>query len=490
MTMNKPIRTIAIFCLLLFVGLMVNATYLQYHAAGDLNDDQRNRRVIDAAYSRERGAVLVGRDSVAVSKPSEDRFEFQRTYPQPFKYAPLTGFFAYQYGASGIERSQNDVLSGEDSRLFVTKLVDLVSNDESEGGNVQLTIDPAAQDAAYAGLTALGQGTRGSVVALQPSSGKVLAMVSLPTYDPNKLSSHDFTGVRDTWERLSGDPGQPLLNRAIQTTLPPGSTFKVLTAAAAIEAGLYTADDQVPGGATYQLPLTSGETGLIDNEGRACGTDRIPFTLAMENSCNTTFAALAGEVGAEQMLETAEAFGFNSDYLQDLRPQARSVYPDELDAAQLGQTGIGQFEVRATPLQMAMVVAGLANGGVVMRPYVVDEVQSADYEVLDKTEPTELSQAVRPQTADEVTELMVSTVENGTASPAAIQGVEVAGKTGTAQSGDPDRPPYAWFVSFAPDEDVAVAVVIENAEISRSEIAGGTLGGPIAKAVMEAVIRQ
>lgn len=490
MTMNKPIRTISIFCLLLFLALMVNATYLQYHAAGDLNDDQRNRRVIDAAYSRERGAILVGRDSVAVSEPADDEYEFLRTYPQPFKYAPLTGFFAYQYGASGIERTQNDVLSGEDSRLFVTKLVDLVSNDQSEGGNVQLTIDPAAQDAAYAGLTALGKGTRGSVVALQPSSGKVLAMVSLPTYDPNNLASHDFSAVADTWDRLNDDPAQPLLNRAIQTTLPPGSTFKVVTAAAAIEAGLYTAEDQVPGGATYQLPLTSGETGLIDNEGRACGTDRIPFTQAMEQSCNTTFAALAGEVGAEQMLETAEAFGFGSTALEDLRPQAESVYPDDPDAAQLGQTGIGQFEVRATPLQMAMVVAGIANGGVVMRPYVVDEVQSADYEVLDKTEPTELSQAVRPQTADEVTELMVSTVENGTASPAAIQGVEVAGKTGTAQSGDPDRPPYAWFVSFAPDEDVAVAVVIENADISRSEIAGGTLGGPIAKAVMEAVIRQ
>ncbi|MDN4172235.1 penicillin-binding protein 2 [Nocardioides sp. SOB77] len=490
MTMNKPIRTISIFCLLLFLALMVNATYLQYQAAGDLNDDPRNRRVIDAAYSRERGAILVGRDSVAVSEPVDDQFEFLRTYPQPFKYAPLTGFFAYSYGASGIERTQNDVLSGEDSRLFVTKLVDLVSNDESEGGNVQLTIDPAAQDAAYAGLSALGRGTQGSVVALQPSSGKVLAMVSLPTYDPNNLASHDFSEVSDTWDRLSDDPAQPLLNRAIQTTLPPGSTFKVVTAAAAIDAGLYTADDLVPGGATYQLPLTSDDTGLIDNEGRPCGTDRIPFTQAMEQSCNTTFAALAGEVGAERMLETAEAFGFNSDYLEDLRPQAESVYPGKLDAAQLGQTGIGQYEVRATPLQMAMVVAGIANGGVVMRPYLVDEVQSADYEVLDKTEPTELSQAVQPQTADEVTELMVATVENGTASPAAIQGVEVAGKTGTAQSGDPDRPPYAWFVSFAPDEDIAVAVVIENAEISRSEIAGGALGGPIAKAVMEAVIRQ
>jgi peptidoglycan glycosyltransferase len=491
MTMNKPIRTIAIFCLLLFLALMLNATYLQYQAAGDLNDDARNRRVIDAAYSRERGAILVGRDAVvAVSEPVEDQFEFLRSYPQPFKYAPITGFFSYSYGASGIERSQNDVLSGEDSRLFVTRLVDLVSNDQTEGGNVRLTLDPAAQDAAYAGLSGLGEGVRGSVVALEPSSGKVLAMVSLPTYDPNNLSTHDFGDAGDTWERLNQDDAQPLLNRAIQTTLPPGSTFKVVTAAAAIEAGLYTAEDQVPGGATYQLPLTSGETGEIDNEGRPCGTTRIPFTQAMQQSCNTTFAALANEVGAEQLRETAEGFGFNSEYLEDLRPQAESVFPRDADDAELGMTGIGQFEVRATPLQMAMVVAGIANGGVVMRPYLVDEVQSADYEVLDKTEPSELSRAVEPQTADDVTDLMVATVEDGTAYTAQIQGVTVAGKTGTAQSGDPDQPPYAWFVSFAPDEDVAVAVVVENADIERSEIAGGRLGGPIAKAVMEAVIRR
>ncbi|WP_435741784.1 peptidoglycan D,D-transpeptidase FtsI family protein [Nocardioides sp. SYSU DS0663] len=490
MTMNKPIRTIATFCLVLFLALMVNATYLQYHAASDLIEDPRNRRVIDAAYSRERGAILVNRDSLAVSREVDDQFEFLRAYPRPLRYAHVTGYFSYLYGAAGVERSQNAVLSGDDSRLFVTQLVDLVSQDDSEGGNVQLTLDQAAQDAAFDGLEALPGEARGAVVALEPSSGKVLAMVSMPSYDPNVLSSHDFSAVEEAWERLSSNPAEPLVNRAIQTTLPPGSTFKVVTAAAAIEAGLYSADDLVPGGDTYQLPLTEGETGLIDNEGRACGGAQIPFTQALGQSCNTTFAALADEVGAEGMREVAEGFGFNTDYLEDLRPQALSVYPEDPNRAELGQTGIGQFDVRATPLQMAMVVAGIANGGVVMRPYLVDEVLSADYDVLDKTEPDELSEAVSPQTADQVTDLMVATVEEGTATAAQIQGVTVAGKTGTAQSGDPDRPPYAWFVAFAPDEDVAVAVVIENADIERSEVAGGRLGGPIAKAVMEAVIRQ
>ena len=490
--MNKPIRTISVFCLLLFLALMLNATYLQYWKAGKLNDDARNRRVLVASYSRERGAILVGRSPVAESVESDDQYQFQRTYPKPFQYAPLTGWFSY-FSQTGIERTQNDVLSGDDSRLFVTKLVDLLSNNPTKGGNVQLTIDPAAQEAAYNGLKALGDDVQGAVVALKPSTGEVLAMVSLPTFDPNKLASHDLRAASDTYDKLNEDPTEPLLNRAIQTRLPPGSTFKIVTAAAAIEKGIYDASDKVPGGETYQLPLTKGPTGLIDNEGRSCGANgtQIPFTQAMGQSCNTSFAAIAGQVGAEDMVKTAEGFGFNSHYFEDLSPQAESVFPTEPDDAQLGQTGFGQFDVSATPLQMAMVVAALANGGTVMTPYLVDEEQDADLDVVHKTEPQELSQAVSSATASEVTKLMVATVDDGTASPAAIEGIQVAGKTGTAQSGESHRTPYAWFVSFAPADnpEVAVAVMIQNADIDRSEIAGGLLGGPIAKAVMEAVIK-
>lgn len=488
--MNKPIRTISIFCLLLFVALMVNVSYLQYYKAGDLDKDPRNKRVIAASYARERGAILVGREPVAQSLPSDDEYKFQRTYPQPFKYAPITGFFSY-YSQTGIEQAQNGVLSGDDDSLFVTRLVDLLSNNGTKGGSVELTIDPAAQDAAYDGLMGLGEGVEGAVVALEPSSGKILAMVSSPTFDPNKLASHDFASVKENYDRLNTTESEPLLNRAIQTTLPPGSTFKIVTAAAALESGNYDSSSQVPGGPTYQLPLVPGPTGTIDNEGRDCGSDRIPFTQAMGNSCNTTFAALANEVGAEAMKKQAEAFGFNSDYLEDLRPQAISRFPEEMDAAQTGQTGFGQFDVTSTPLQMAMVVAGVANAGTVMRPYIVDEVQSPELDVLQKTNPEELSKAVESSTASELTKLLVYTVNSGTASPAAIPGIEVAGKTGTAQSGITDVPPYAWFVSFAPADDpqVAVAVMIQKADIPRGEIAGGLLGGPIAKAIMEAVIQ-
>ncbi|GAB2775682.1 penicillin-binding protein 2 [Nocardioides salsibiostraticola] len=490
--MNKPIRTISLFCLLLFVALMLNATYLQFGQASELDNNPRNRRVIEAAYSVERGAILVGRTPIADSVEVDDQYEFQRTYDQPFKYAPITGFFSF-FSQTGIERAQNEVLSGEDDRLFVTKLVDLLSNKAQKGGSVQLTLDPDAQDAAYDGLlNTIGPEGEGSVVALDPRTGKILAMVSLPSYDPNLLASHDFSAVNSDFERLNSADGEPLLNRAIQKTLPPGSTFKLVTAAAAIESGQYDADSQVPGGATYQLPQTTGDTGLVDNEGRsACNPEMISFSTAMENSCNTTFARLAVDLGSEKMLAAAEAFGFNADYLEDLGPQAKSVFPEGSNAPETGQTGIGQFEVRATPLQMAMVAAGIANEGVVKRPYIVDEVQSASFEPLDKTSDEDFRPAISSATASDLTKLLVATVEQGTASAAAIPGVSVAGKTGTAQSGG-DGPPYAWFVSFAPAEDpeVAVAVMIESApNVPRESIAGGALGGPIAKAVMEAVIR-
>lgn len=506
--MNKPIRTISVFCLVLFAALMLNATYLQYLKADDLDDNPANVRTKVAAFSRDRGAILIGRTPIAESKTSDDRYDYQRVYNEPYKYAHITGWYYFDNSQGtcstcqqGVEQTQNDVLNGDDPRLFVTKLVDLLRNDTNRGGSVQLTIDADAQDAAYEGLESLPGDVEASVVAIAPSSGKILAMASLPTFDPNTLASHDTKVVVRNANKLSDADGEPLLNRAIQKTLPPGSTFKLVTAAAAIESGDYDADSEVPGGPTYTPPQTSK---TIGNEGRSCGSagGKIPFSQAMENSCNTTFAQLAVDLGPEAMRKAAEGFGFNSTYFEDLLPQATSVYPEsvatgegeetrELTDAETAQTGIGQFDVRSTPLQMAMVAAGIANGGVVMKPYLIDEVQSAEYDVLAKTDDSELSRAIKSSTADDLTTLLVDTVNDGTASPAKIPGVNVAGKTGTAQSGT-DAPPYAWFVSFAPAEDpeVAVAVMIEQADIDRGEIAGGLLGGPIAKAVMEAVIND
>lgn len=484
--MNKPIRVVSVFCLVLFLALLVNATYLMYVRADSLSEDPRNRRIITAAYSRERGAILVGKEAIARSVPSDDKYKFQRTYSEPFKYAPLTGYFAF-FSQTGVERSQNEVLSGDDSRLFVTRLVDLLSNTDPKGGNVLLTINAAAQDAAWAGLENLPGDAQGAVVALEPTTGRVLAMASTPTFDPNGFASHDFTAVAELDKRLKADPREPLINRAIGTTLPPGSTFKLVTAAAAIESGNYDADSMVPGGSRFQLPQST--TTIRNHDGGDCGGRRITLTQAMQVSCNVTFLSLANELGTEAMADQAEKFGFNSTSLEDLGGQARSLYPRDMDAPQTAMSGIGQSSVTATPLQMAMVAAAIANDGDVMRPYVVDEVRAPNLSVLDRTDPQSISKAMSSTTADELTKMLVATVESGTATPAQIPGVEVAGKTGTAQSTD-DRPPYAWFVSFAPADDpkVAVAVLVQSSETARAEIAGGLLGGPIAKAVMEAVI--
>ena len=490
--MNKPIRTVSIFCLLLFLALALNATYLQYYHANALNDRAGNGRVATATFSRDRGAILAGGLTVAESVKSDDQYQEQRVYRRPFMYAPITGWYTLG-NETGIERAENPFLSGEDDRLFVNRLVDLVNGNATKGGNVVLTINPAAQAAAFNGLRALGPTVQGAVVAIEPATGKILAMVSLPTYDPNKLASHDFKTANAYATQLSKEKSQPLLNRAIQTTLPPGSTFKLVTASAAIQSGRYTASSLVPGGPSYRLPLSDK---VVTNELRDCGTGKIPFTQAMEFSCNTTFAPLAVQVGAGGMHKQAEAFGFNQSYLQDLPGQATSRYPGGMDAAATALSGFGQGSVTATPLQMAMVSAGIANDGVVMRPYLTDELQSNSQEPLVPGHSEQFSQAVSSTTATEVTKLMVATVQHGTAGPAAIPGVLVAGKTGTAQSGltNPDGsevPPYAWFTSFAPANapKVAVAVMIQHYPGATDEIAGGTLGGPIARAVMEAVIR-
>ena len=484
--MNKPIRRLASFFLVLFLCLMLNATYLQYVKASELNQDSRNRRVAVAAFSRDRGAILVGRNPVALSIPSDDVFKYQRTYPAPFKYAHVTGYFSY-FSQTGIEQSENEVLSGDDSRLFVNRMVDLIQNSSPQGGRVQLTLNPAAQDAAFDGLRALGDGVQGAVVALEPSTGRVLAMVSSPSFDPNRLASHDVSSVTKAYNELNEDPSEPLLNRGIQTTLPPGSTFKLVTAAAAIESGEYNEDSLVPGGPSFKLPQSS--TRIPNHDGGDCGGEEITLTQALAISCNVAFLSLADELGADAMREQAEGFGFNQRYLEDLPSQAISRYPANMDPPQTAMSGIGQSEVAATPLQMAMVAAGIANAGEVNRPYVVEEVQSPDYRTLDKTDPEVLQRAVSADTARQLTNMMVATVQSGTATAAQIPGVAVAGKTGTAQSSG-DRPPYAWFVSFAPADDpvVAVAVLVESSSYPREEIAGGRLGAPIAKSVMEAVI--
>ncbi len=384
-------------------------------------------------------------------------------------------------------------LSGSDSKLFVKRVIDLVGNQEPQGGSVSLTINPKAQKAAYDGLRALGENVQGAVVALEPSTGKVLAMVSSPTYDPNRLASHDFAAVNQAHQQLLADELEPLNNRAIELTLPPGSTFKLVTAAAALESGKYEPDTKVPGGARLDLPQTSQD--LPNENGGSCGGDKITLTRALQVSCNVAFGSVGLKLGAKALQDQAQKFGWGQRYFPDLDDsltrQATSRFPDP-DAPETALSAIGQWEVAATPLQMAMVVAGIANGGTVMKPYLVDETRSSDLEVIDKTNPEALTpNAVSAATARKLTDMMVAVVDNGTAVNAQIPGVQVAGKTGTAQS-EADRPPYAWFVSFAPADNptVAVAVLVQDAGVDRNAISGNGLAAPIAKSVMQAVLNQ
>ena len=423
-----------------------------------------------------------------------DEYKYQREYPQGRQYAHLTGYFSRDYGLGGgrvdpelhpvrqrlpaVHRQPRDRPGG---------------GDEPKGGSVTLTVDPDAQKAAYDGLKALGDDVRGAVVAIEPRTGKILAMVSSPTYDPNKLASHDFTAAGKTKERLQdGDPS-PLNNRAIEEVLPPGSTFKLVTAAAALDSGKYTPETMVPGGSTLDLPQTTVD--LVNESGGGCGSDQITLTQALQVSCNVSFGAVGLKVGDDALRDMAEKFGWGTRTFTDLDDsltrQQVSRFPEDPDLPQTALSAIGQFDVAATPLQMAMVGAGIANDGVVMKPYLVDETKSPKLETIDRTDPEPMPDqpAMSSAASRDLREMMVAVVEGGTGKTAQIPGVEVAGKTGTAQS-SPDRPPYAWFVSFAPADTpaVAVAVLVQDAGVARDQISGSGLAAPIAKAVMEAVI--
>ena len=486
--MNKQIRTMAVGCLVLFLALLLNATYLQYVHAGALNDRSDNRRVRDAEFSRERGAILVGGKAVAESTKSDDRFAFQRRYLQPLKYAHLTGFFSYVYGATGVELNQNDILSGSDPRLFVNRVVDTLSNTPPKGGSVTLTIDPAAQTAAFEGIQALGSQTQAAVVALEPRTGKILAMASNPTYDPNLIADHDARKQTAAYERLLKASSKPMVNRAIQEIYPPGSTFKLVTAAAALETGKYDPDTIVQGGTSLKLPQASKP--LTNENGSSCGGNRITLTQALMTSCNVSFGKIGLDLGADKLREEAGKFGFGQKYLSGIGPQAVSRFPADAPGPYPAYSAIGQYEVAASPLQMALVAATIANGGQGMKPYLVDEVRAPDLSVLDKNNGEQMPQrAMSSSSAQKLTQMMVDVVKGGTGTTAQIPGVEVAGKTGTAQSAE-DRNPYAWFVSFAPADNpkVAVAVIVQDAGVARDAISGSGLAAPIAKRVMESVI--
>ena len=484
--MNKPVRRVAIAMLVLFSLLVLNANYVQVVKATAYQQDPGNTRVLLEEYERQRGSIVVDGRAVASSRATpDDRLDYLRTYVNGPMFAHSTGYYSLIYSTAAIERAEDDLLSGSSDSLFVRRLTDLFTGQEPKGGNVELTLNARAQQAAYQALT--DSGATGAVVALDPQTGAILAMVSTPSYDPNLLSLHDPQAIRDYSNSLDAAEVDPRLNRATQDNFPPGSVFKVIIAAAALEEGIEP-ESMIPAPDVLTLPQTSS---TIRNFGGSSCNGGADDTLihALTISCNTAFAQLGIDLGEAKLRDIAERFGIDDQGYEMPLPVAQSTLGDIESAAALGQSSIGQRDVRLTPIEAANIVATIGNGGTLYQPYLVAERQAPDLTVIDDVEPVEIREAISSDVAAALTEMMVSVVANGSGVNAQIEGVEVAGKTGTAEV-DEGIAPHAWFAGFAPADNpqIAVSVFLANGGDSGSETTGGRAAAPIARAVMAAFL--
>ncbi|MGK5640528.1 peptidoglycan D,D-transpeptidase FtsI family protein [Streptomyces sp. URMC 126] len=482
--MNKPVRRIAIFCGLLILALMIRGNWLQFVQADELKNNKHNTRVQIARYSQPRGNIIVDGQEITGSKEVNGiNYKYKRTYKNGEMWAPVTGWSSQAFDGGLLEKVEDKILVGDDDRLFFNRTIDMITGKGKKGGDVITTLNAKAQEAAFKGLG----NKKGAVAALDPRTGKILALASTPSYDPSTIA-----GANDgeAWKKLTSDKNKPMLNRALRETYPPGSTFKVVTAAAALENGLYKDVDEKTNSPkgwtlpdTQHLPLPNETTMPCDN---------VSMRAALQWSCNSVFGKISADLGNQKMIEQADKFGFNSDDLQIPVGVTKSVYPKD-NRPQNAMAGIGQASNRATPLQMAMVAAAIANNGKLMEPYMVDKLRAPNLNVIETHQPKEMGRPLSPEHAQALQSAMETVVEEGTGTSAKIDDVKVGGKTGTAQHGvDNSGNPYAWFISYAKKGDgspVAVAVVIEGSNTMRDDIAGGKLAAPIAKGVMEAVLK-
>jgi peptidoglycan glycosyltransferase len=482
--MQRQIRLVGIGVLIGFIAVFGMLNYVQFFEADAIANNRANTRALLAEYSIKRGDIVTADEvTLARSESTNDRLKYLRQYPVGDLFGHITGYYSHIYGTEGVERSFNDYLLGEAGELSMQEIEDHLFGGEKQGDNVILTVDSRLQQAAR---DALG-GRRGAVVAMDPQTGELLALWSQPSYDPDPLATHDAKEARSAWNSLSPRSAtSPLINLATLRRYPPGSTMKVVGAATALENGATpqtTYDDPV----ALDLPLTD-ET-LQNFTRTACvGGGQIDLFKALEISCDTTFGMIGLELH-DEIREMAEAMGFNDTLEFDMRTSP-SVYPDISDdnAPFRAFAAIGQGDTDATPIQMALVAATIANGGEVPRPRIVSEIVDRTGGSVRRFGPDTLGEAMSSDTARQVTEMMVAVVASGTGTAAQIPDVEVAGKTGTAQTGREGESPHTWFISFAPADDpkIATAVIVENGGTAGSEATGGAVAAPISKAVMEA----
>jgi cell division protein FtsI/penicillin-binding protein 2 len=485
--MNKPLRRISLFCGLLVLALLIRTNWLQYVQAEDLSTRKENRRVQIAQYATERGNIIVQGQPITGSAVTDGSdYKYKRTYLDGPLWAPVTGYASQAFGSTQLESLDDGILTGNDDRLFFDRTIGMFTGEKKQGGNVVTTLNAAAQKAAYEKLGS----KKGAVAAIDPRTGAILALVSTPSYDPSTFAGNSKAGEK-AWVALKDSEDKNLVNRALRETYPPGSTFKVVTAAAALENGVVT-DINAPTDTPEPYILPGTKTPMVNH---ASGCEKATLNFALQVSCNSVFANMGDKVGRDKMVETAQKFGFNNDKIDIPVRAFASVYDKTMGKDGNAQSAIGQFNTAATPLQMAMVTSAIANDGKLMKPYMVEQLTAPNLDTVEKHEPSEMSRPLSPANAQKIQQMMVNVVENGTGTTAKIKGVTVGGKTGTAQHGEKNaKRPYAWFISYAENPDgtspVAVAVVIEDSAADREDISGGGLAAPVAKAVMEAVLKN
>lgn len=482
--MRPEIKRVANLIMLMFLSLFIAASALQVVNADSLNNDSRNQRAVYDGYKTQRGSILVDNKPIVESIRTYDAYHYLRKYYSA-KYASVTGYYSLFQGRNGLENFLDSSLRGDNSAQFFEQVNALFSGNPVTGASVELSLDDKLQQIAWDGLGNM----KGSVIAIEPSTGKILAMVSKPSFDPNLLSTHIVSDASANYKKLITSKNAPLVNRSVDALYAPGSVFKLVVATAAFESGEYTPDSVLPNPRTFTLP---GTKTVITNsgEGRCGGAQTVSIATALKLSCNIPFAQLGIALGQEKIAEQARKFGFGQSITIPLKTTASS-YPENLDDAQLALTAFGQFDVRVSPIQMLLVAAAIANDGVAMKPYLVDQIFTSNLTLLSEASPEELDRSMSTSTAEKLKKMMVQAVSSGVSSNAGISGVKVAGKTGTAENGDKD--PYTlWFTGFAPADkpQVAVVVVVEDGGGMGQSGRGNSLAAPIAKKIMQAVLSK
>ena len=476
--MNTPITRLYVVVLLLFAVLVVGTSWNTVFRAEALRDKPQNRRALLEQQRIRRGVIRDDGDGLLARSLRRPDKTFTRTYPEQGLFAHAVGYSFTRYGRAGLEQSRNDALSGETNELGT--IFDRLSGGDPEGDDLLTTLDGRAQRAALQGLN----GRKGAVVALDPQTGAIKVMASVPGYDPNDIAKPG------TFTRLNRDQDAPLLNRATQAGYPPGSTFKVVTAIAAMDSGRYTPESRISG---RNGKVISGVP--LNNDGGESFGD-ITLTDALTHSVNTVFGEVGEKLGKDTMRTYMRRLGFEEPVEVDLpaderaasgeRNSKRRIIPATSGSVDVGRMAIGQDKLTVTPLQMAMVAAAVANGGKLMKPHIGDRIVDRDGRTVNRIEPQEMSQVMSGEAAGEVADMMGKVVEEGTGTAAALQGISVGGKTGTAEVDRPCGPNQVWFIAFAPRHDpkVAIAVTVEC-----SGGTGGDTAAPIAKQVMQELVR-